>query len=206
MRPAGFTIWLTGLPSSGKSTLALHLQEIFLTLGTPVTILDGDEVRQRLTNGLGFTKADRDQNISRISYVARLLTNVGSVAITAAISPYRSMRDRARTEIGNFIEVHVNCPLEVCIRRDVKGLYAKAIKGQIDAFTGISDPYEPPVDPELVVNTDRETIQESAQKVMAKLIELGYLSADALRNISAHSAYRNTMSGSRPPLSPTGVQ
>jgi adenylylsulfate kinase len=172
MKSPGFTVWLTGLPSSGKSTLARLLKEELDEAGFPVEVLDGDEVRQRLTKGLGFSKEDREENIRRIAYVAKLLTRVGAVAITAAISPYQESRERAKTEIGRMIEVHVKCPLSVCIQRDVKGLYAKAIKGEITNFTGISDPYEPPGNPDVVVQTDRESIGESLNKIMQALVKL----------------------------------
>jgi len=140
-----------------------------------VEVLDGDEIRQRLTKGLGFSKEDRDENIRRISYVAKCVANVGGVAITAAISPFREARERARAEIGNFVEVHVDCPLQVCMQRDVKGLYARAIRGQIANFTGISDPYEPPLQPEIVVHTDRESHEESVRKILEKLVALNWV-------------------------------
>jgi adenylylsulfate kinase len=175
MRRQGFTVWFTGLPSSGKSTLATMLQEHLRRLEYPVELLDGDEVRQRLTKGLGFSKADRDENIRRISYVAKLLTRTGAVPIVAAISPYREVRAEARAEIGKFVEVYVACPVEECIRRDVKGLYRKALQGEIAQFTGVSDPYEPPLFPEVVVETHRETPDESLDKIVAKLHLLEYL-------------------------------
>jgi adenylyl-sulfate kinase len=171
----GFTLWLTGLPSSGKSTLAELIAKRLRTTGQPVELLDGDEVRLRLSKGLGFSKEDRDENIRRIAYVARLLTRVGAVAITAAISPYRDVREEARREIGNFVEVYVKCPLEECVRRDVKGLYRKAIGGEIPRFTGISDPYEAPESPEVIVETDREAPEDSAEKILGALRRLGYL-------------------------------
>jgi adenylyl-sulfate kinase len=171
----GFTLWLTGLPSSGKSTLAELIAKRLRTAGQPVELLDGDEVRLRLSKGLGFSKEDRDENIRRIAYVARLLTRVGAVAITAAISPYRDVREEARKEIGNFVEVYVKCPLEECVRRDVKGLYRKAIGGEIPRFTGISDPYEPPESPEVIVETDREAPEDSAERILGALRRLGYL-------------------------------
>lgn len=174
-RSKGFTVWFTGLPSSGKSTLASLLQQRLSEMGYPVELLDGDEVRKRLTKGLGFSKEDRDENIRRISYVAKLLTRVGAVAIVSAISPYRAIREEARAEIGNFVEVYVSCALEECIRRDVKGLYRKALIGEISNFTGISDPYEPPMAPEVVVETDRETPEESLARILTTLRALGYL-------------------------------
>lgn len=183
MKQAGFTVWFTGLPSSGKSTLANLLQRELDELGFPVEVLDGDEVRKRLTKGLGFTREDRDENIRRIAYVAKLLTRVGAVAITAAISPYQESRQRARTEIGRVIEVYVQCPLSVCIQRDVKGLYAKAIKGEIPNFTGISDPYEPPTNPEVVVHTDKESIEESLNKILDKLAKLNCISPRPTRSV-----------------------
>ncbi len=172
MKQQGFAVWFTGLPSSGKSTLARMLQRALDEAGFAVEVLDGHEVRQRLTKGLGFSKEDRDENIRRISYVAKLVTKVGGVAITAAISPYQESRARARAEIGNFVEVYVDCPLCVCMQRDVKGLYAKAVRGEVPNFTGISDPYEPPVQPEVVVHTERESQEESLNKILEKLVAL----------------------------------
>ena len=151
------------------------LQKKLHEVGFPVEILDGDEVRQRLNQGLGFSKEDREENIRRISYVAKLLTRVGAVAITAAISPYRTSRDQARSEIERFVEVYINCPVEECIRRDVKGLYAKAIQGKVQNFTGVSDPYEPPSRPEIIVYTDRESPEESLQKILYGLMSLQYI-------------------------------
>ena len=185
MRRQGFTVWFTGLPSSGKTTLSSLLRDQLEELGLPVQVLDGDEMRQRLTKGLGFTKEDRYENISRIAYVAKLLTRVGGVAIAAAISPYREMRDRARAEIGNFVEVHVSCPLAVCMQRDVKGLYTRAMKGEITNFTGISDPYEPPTNPEIVVHTEKESIEESLNKILNHLGTLGYIDAAAVASCKA---------------------
>ena len=173
----GVTIWLTGLPSAGKSTIARRLAIVLQGMGRRVIVLDGDEVRERLNKGLGFSREDRDENVRRIAYVARLLTEAGAMAIVAAISPYRAARAAARAEIGRFAEIHVNCPLEECIRRDVKGLYRKALAGQIEHFTGVSDPYEPPLRPELVVETAREMPQDSARGIVFFLQSLGYLPA-----------------------------
>ena len=172
MKQQGFAVWFTGLPSSGKSTLARMLQMELDEAGFAVEVLDGDEVRKRLTKGLGFSREDRDENIRRIAYVSKLLTRVGAVAITAAISPYQESRARARAEIGNFVEIYVDCPLSVCMQRDVKGLYAKAVRGEVPNFTGISDPYEPPVQPEVVVHTERESQEESLNKILEKLVAL----------------------------------
>jgi len=183
MKRHGFTVWFTGLPSSGKSTLASLLHTELDEIGLSAEVLDGDEMRQRLTKGLGFTKEGRDENISRIAYVAKLLTRVGAVAITAAISPYKDLRDLARAEIGNFVEVYVNCPLQVCMQRDVKGLYAKALKGEIANFTGISDPYEPPVNPEVILHTDRESPEESLKKILVRLVELNCLPSQVISRL-----------------------
>jgi len=183
VKQQGFAVWFTGLPSSGKSTLARMLQRELDEAGFAVEVLDGDEVRQRLTKGLGFSKEDRDENIRRISYVAKLLTNVGGVAIAATISPYREPRDRARAEIRNFIEVYVNCPLPVCMQRDVRGLYAKAVRGEIPNFTGISDPYEPPVQPEVIVHTERESHEESLSKILEKLVALNCVPAQRVHRL-----------------------
>ena len=180
----GFTVWFTGLPSSGKSTLARMLEKVLNDMDFHVEVLDGDEVRLRLSKGLGFSKEDRDENIRRISYVAKIITRCGAVAITCAISPYREIRDEARKEIGRFVEVYVKCSLEECIKRDVKGLYKKALSGEIKNFTGISDPYEAPLNPEIVVETHKETQEESLSKIVSGLIELGYITKEKLRNVS----------------------
>jgi adenylyl-sulfate kinase len=145
-----------------------------------VEVLDGDEVRKNLSQGLGFSKEDRDTNIRRIGYVAKLLSRNGVAVITSAISPYREVREEVRREIGDFIEVYVKCPLEVLARRDVKGLYARALRGEIPNFTGVSDPYEEPLHPEVTVETDRETVEESVGKVLRFLEERGYISSDGL--------------------------
>jgi adenylyl-sulfate kinase len=176
-RRRGVTIWLTGLPSAGKSTISALLAGQLEEEGHPVEVLDGDEVRERLSKGLGFNREDRDENIRRISYVARLLTKAGAVVIVAAISPYRRARQEARAEIERFVEVHVDCPVEECVRRDVKGLYRKALDGQIACFTGISDPYEVPIDAEVVVATDRESAEQSAAKILSVLRLLEYIPA-----------------------------
>jgi adenylylsulfate kinase len=180
MAGEGFVVWFTGLPSAGKSTLARLLDEALRQRGWPVEVLDGDEVRLRLTKGLGFSREDRDENIRRIAFVARLLARHGVAAITAAISPYRAARDEARQEIGRFVEIYVRCGLDTCVQRDVKGLYRRALAGEIANFTGISDPYEEPLAPELTVETDRESAVQSIARILARLEVLGYLTeADA---------------------------
>jgi adenylyl-sulfate kinase len=176
---AGFVVWFTGLPCAGKSTLAQQLEKALRRRGLGVEVLDGDEVRKRLTKGLGFSKEDRDENIRRITYVAHLLARNGTVAITAAISPYRAIRDEAREEIKRFVEVYVKCPLEVCIQRDVKGLYRRALAGEIPNFTGVSDPYEEPLRPEVTIETDRETPEVGVERILATLEQQGYLPAEA---------------------------
>ena len=168
----GFTLWFTGLPCSGKSAVADRVAEILKQRRLRTERLDGDIVRQSLTRDLGFSKKDRDENITRVTFVAKLLTRNGVAVLTSFISPYRKTRAYAREEIGNFIEVYVKCPLEVCIERDVKGMYQKAIKGEIEEFTGISDPYEEPENPEILLESDKETLEESAQKVIQKLEEM----------------------------------
>ncbi|MGO9056175.1 MAG: adenylyl-sulfate kinase [Candidatus Binataceae bacterium] len=173
----GFTLWLTGLPGSGKSTLANLAAEELRRRGHRVEILDGDEVRTHLSKDLGFSKADRDANIRRIGYVCKLLSRNGVIAISAAISPYRETRDEVRNEHEKFVEVYVKCSLEKLVERDVKGLYAKALRGEIPSFTGVSDPYEEPLNPELVIETDREKIEDGLQRLIAKLEQLGYIAA-----------------------------
>jgi adenylylsulfate kinase len=171
----GFTIWFTGLSGAGKTTIAERVEQILRDQGLKVESLDGDVVRLNLSKGLGFSKEDRDTNIKRIGFVCKLLTRNGVIAIASAISPYREVRDYNRREIGSFVEVFVKCPLEVCIQRDVKGLYKKALAGEIKNYTGVSDPYEEPLNPEVIVETSRESVEESAGKVLDKLMELGYL-------------------------------
>jgi adenylylsulfate kinase len=171
----GFVVWLTGLSGAGKTTIAHALAERLKSAGYKVEILDGDVVRQHFSKGLGFSKEDRIENIKRVAYVAHLLARNGVVVIVALISPYREGRNYARQLIGDFVEVYVKCPLNVLIERDVKGLYAKALRGEIQNFTGISDPYEPPENPEVVVETDKETVDESVDKIWQALIESGYI-------------------------------
>lgn len=171
----GFTIWFTGLSGSGKSTISDVLVKKITEKGRNVEVLDGDVVRTNLSKGLGFSKEDRDINIRRIGFVAHLLTRNGVAVICAAISPYISIRNENRELIGNFVEVFVKASVEECARRDVKGLYKKAFAGEIKEFTGVSDPYEPPENPEVVCDTENETVEESANKIISKLKELGYL-------------------------------
>ncbi len=179
----GFTLWFTGLSGAGKSTLASLFNEAFKTIGRKVELLDGDEVRTHLSKGLSFSKEDRDINIRRIGFVCKLLTRHDVIAITAAISPYREVREEIRKDIRNFVEVYVQCPIEALAKRDVKGLYKKALAGEVKNFTGISDPYEEPLHPEVTVHSDKETVEESASKVIAKLLELHYLSKDEASQI-----------------------
>lgn len=172
----GFTIWFTGLSCSGKTTLSRMVEAELKKRGvTHIEVLDGDIIRTHLSKGLGFGKEDRDTNIKRIGFVCKLLSRNGVVAIVAAISPYREVRDYNRKEIGNFVEVYCKCSMEVCIQRDVKGLYKKALAGEIKNYTGIDDPYEEPLDPEVVLETDRETPEESVKKILQKLESLGYV-------------------------------
>src|SRR2546422_10527748 len=171
----GFTLWFTGLSGAGKSTLATAVSAELRGRGIPVEVLDGDEVRQNLSKGLRFSREDRDTNIRRIGYVAKLLARNGVAVITAAISPYRAIRDEVREEIGAFVEVYVKASLDECIRRDTKGLYARALAGEIPQFTGVSDPYEEPLAAELVIDTEREEVADSASRVIDRLFELGHL-------------------------------
>ncbi len=175
MEQLGFTLWFTGMSGSGKTTLARRVESILRARGLKVEVLDGDVVRTNLSKGLGFSKEDRDTNIRRIGFVCKLLTRNGVAAIGSAISPYRAIRDELRADIGHFVEVFVQCPLETLIERDVKGLYGKALVGEIENFTGISDPYEEPLNPEVICQTDQETPEESVGKIIAKLEELGYI-------------------------------
>ena len=172
----GFTLWFTGLSGSGKTTLAASVAEVLRKRGVAkVEILDGDVIRTHLSKGLGFSREDRDTNVQRIAYVCDLLTRNGVVAIAAAISPYRESREYARKNVSNYVETFVKCPLEVLIERDPKGLYRKALAGEIQHFTGVSDPYEEPVNPEVTVETDKESLGESVRKIISTLEALGHI-------------------------------
>ena len=180
VRPGGFTVWFTGLSGSGKSTIAHLVGPELDRRGCIVEYLDGDTVRTRLSKGLGFSKEDRDTNIERIGWVASRLTRQGGAVICAAISPYVETRAKARQlveEFGPFVEVYVKASVEECARRDVNGLYAKAFAGEIKGFTGVDDPYEAPESPEIVVDTEGTEPEESAARVVARLEELGVISA-----------------------------
>ncbi len=171
----GVTVWFTGLPSSGKSTIARLVERELKSAGLKVELLDGDVVRTNLSKGLSFSREDRDINIKRIGFVCHLLTRNGMIAIASAISPYREVRDYNRRMIGNFVEVFVKTSQAACEQRDVKGLYKKARAGEISGFTGVDDPYEEPVNPEIVCETEKETPEALAEKVIRRLGELGYL-------------------------------
>jgi len=175
----GFTLWFTGLSGAGKSTLSVPIAERLKSMGYKVELLDGDVVRTNLSKGLGFSKEDRDINIRRIGFVAQILSRNNVVAITAAISPYREIRDEVRKLITNdgagFVEVFVKCPIDVLAERDVKGLYKKALAGEIKNFTGVSDPYEEPVNPEVVVDSSKEKVEDSVDKIITRLKELGHI-------------------------------
>jgi adenylyl-sulfate kinase len=167
----GFVVWLTGLSGAGKTTISLELERELRARGLRIERLDGDTVREGLTRDLGFSKEDRDKNIERVTFVAKLLSRNGVGVIAAFISPYRAARDNVRQQTTNFIEVHVDAPLDVCITRDVKGLYAKALAGQLKGFTGVDDPYEAPEAAEITLHTERETPQESAARIIRYLEE-----------------------------------
>jgi adenylyl-sulfate kinase len=171
----GFTIWFTGLSGAGKSTLATLVESELRERGRKVEVLDGDVVRTHLSKGLGFSREDRDTNIRRIGWVCQVLTRNDVVAIAAAISPFREVRDEVRAQIGRFVEVYVEAPLETVIARDTKGLYKKALAGEIAQFTGVSDPYEAPLSPELTIHSAAENPEASAARILATLEELGYL-------------------------------
>jgi len=173
----GFTLWFTGLSGSGKTAIAKPVAQELRNRGLKVERLDGDIVRQSLTRDLGFTKQDRDKNIERVTFVAKLLTRNGVATLCSFISPYRERRAKTRQEIGEFIEVYVECPVEVCAERDVKGLYEQAFAGEIENFTGVSDPYESPENPEIVCNTSQEELEESVAKVIDYLEKQGFVSA-----------------------------
>jgi adenylyl-sulfate kinase len=180
----GFTLWFTGMSGAGKSTISNLLVERLRAQGARVEVLDGDVVRTHLSKGLGFSKEDRDENIRRIGFVCELLSRNGVIAIAAAISPYRAVRDEVRARIATFVEVYVECPIEVLAERDVKGLYKRALAGEIPHFTGVTDPYEPPLDPEVTIHSARETPEQSVDRIWATLEHLGLVSFD--RSALAH--------------------
>jgi adenylylsulfate kinase len=175
----GFTLWFTGLSGSGKTTISEIVEHELRERGRPVEVLDGDIVRTNLSKGLSFSREDRNINVLRIGFVANLLTRNGVAVIVSAISPYKEARDQVRRRIIDFVEVFVDAPLEVCAERDVKGLYKKAFDGEIQQFTGVSDPYEPPSAPDLTLKTEEEEPHESARKVLEKLEFYGYLEPSA---------------------------
>jgi len=165
----GFTVWLTGMSGAGKSSTSKLLEKCLRDRGANVEVLDGDVVRTYLSKGLGFSKEDRDENIRRIGFVCELLSRNGVIAIAAVISPYRAAREKVRDRIPNFIEVYLECPVEVLVERDTKGLYKAALSGQIAHFTGISDPYEPPLNPEVTIHSAEETPEQGVEKILAAL-------------------------------------
>lgn len=175
MEHKGATIWMTGLSGSGKSTVSKLLAKRLRAVGARVEVLDGDVVRTNLSKGLGFSKEDRDTNIRRIGFVCNLLSRNGVFAIAAAISPYKAIRDEIRAVSNNFVEVFTDCPLETLVERDVKGLYKKALAGEIKNFTGVSDPYEPPDSPDVRLDSSEQTVEESTDLVWQYLIEAGLL-------------------------------
>jgi len=171
----GFVVWLTGLPGSGKTTIARELERELKVRGLKFEVFDGDEVRKNLSKGLGFSKEDRDTHNKRVIYVCKLLTRNGVNAVVSLISPYRSTRAYAREQLPKFVEVYLKCSVEECIRRDPKGLYKKALAGEISNMTGIQDPYEEPVNPEVVLDTEHDSSEHNIQKVLSKLEELDYI-------------------------------
>jgi adenylyl-sulfate kinase len=180
----GLTIWLTGLPCSGKSTLANEIAKELLERGMRAELLDGDELRTNLSKGLGFSTEDRITNIRRVGWVCKLLTRNDTIVVCAVIAPYESARRKNREEIGRYMEVYVKAPLETLIERDVKGMYKKALAGEIKNFTGIDDPYEAPSKPEVVVETDRESIEESTLKILKTMEILGFIPSDSIKDIT----------------------
>jgi adenylyl-sulfate kinase len=174
----GCTVWFTGLSGAGKSTISTLLYQRLCAAGAKVELLDGDVVRTHLSKGLGYSREDRDENIRRIGFVCELLSRNGVIAIAAAISPYREVRRNVRARIPNFVEVYMECPMDVLIGRDVKGLYKKALSGEIEHFTGISDPYEPPEAPELTIHSSLETPRQSVDRVWLTLKSSGFITYD----------------------------
>jgi adenylyl-sulfate kinase len=200
----GFTLWFTGLSGSGKTTLGSNLSQELSARGRRVELLDGDVVRTHLSKGLGFSREDRDTNILRIGWVCEVLSRNGVIAIATAISPYRQTRDQVREHIQNFIEVHVATSLEECMRRDVKGLYAKAIAGEIKEFTGVSDPYEPPLRPEILLQTEGRSPEQSAAEVLQWLELHGYIEAAGVQETLVEVAESSNIPTNHQPNPPHG--
>jgi len=175
MKHEGFTLWLTGMSGAGKSTLSERLIARFREGGARAELLDGDEVRAALSPSLGFTHADRDTHVRRLGFVSQLLSRNGVISVVAAISPYRDTRDEVKRSICRFVEVFVECPVEILASRDVKGLYKRALAGELKNFTGISDPYEPPLAPDVTIRSDRETVDESLEKIWCELVRKGLI-------------------------------
>jgi adenylylsulfate kinase len=171
----GFTVWFTGLPCCGKTTIADQVAIVLKKKDYTVERLDGDVVRLGLTSNLGFSKKDRDENIRRVTFVAKMLTRNNVIVLATFVSPFREQRRNARKEIERFVEVYVRCPVEICMKRDVKGMYQRALEGKIKHFTGVDDPYEEPEHPELILNTDTESPEESVKKVLQIVEKLGYI-------------------------------
>ena len=171
----GFVIWLTGLPASGKTTIARQLEIRLKEIGRQVEVFDGDEVRKNLSSDLGFSKEDRKLHAKRVAYVSKVLARNGVVAVVALISPFREFRDDARNQIDDFVEVYVKCSVEACAKRDPKGLYKKAASGEIKNLTGPQEPYEEPVNPEVTVDTERFTVEDSVKRILSTVLELGLL-------------------------------
>ncbi len=174
---AGCTVWLTGVSGAGKSTVARALEKRLRTEGASAEVLDGDLIREHLCKDLGFTKEDRDENVRRVGFVCELLSRNGVMAIAALISPYRALRDDVRRRVTTFIEVHMTCPLDVLVARDPKGLYKKALAGELPRFTGVSDPYEPPLNAEVTIDSSKETLEGAVNKIWAALVEIGAVRA-----------------------------
>ncbi len=177
-QPRGVTVWITGLPCSGKTTVADHVADHLRAKGHPVERLDGDVVRRDLTKDLGFSRQDRDENLRRVTEIARQKTDKGNIVLATFVSPYRDRRDKARATIHSFLEVYARCPLEVCKQRDVKGMYKQALAGKLHGFTGVDDPYEEPQHPDLIIDTDTETIDESTAKILNLLRNQGYITEE----------------------------
>ena len=186
-----WTVWLTGLPCSGKTTLARGLARWLKAVSLDHEVLDGDEMRAEICRDLGFTKEDRDENVRRIGYVAHLLNRHNIIAIVAAISPYREARDQIRARIPHFVEVHMDCPLQVLIARDPKDLYKRALSGELKQVTGISDPYEPPMNPELHLNSAEKSPEEALAILLERLMQLGLLSEELMMERKRISHYQS---------------